>query len=151
MATALHPMPLTADAVILRWAVEQALGFAAAHRGRIATYDAGSLRVALEELETLQDALAQAEPIAARDADGTEWLAEVEALTLFFDREWEAVPARSAQALIADPQLAAYAHFLRVARRTPAERPTEAEERALADQAISRAVARILAGSRAWT
>jgi oligoendopeptidase F len=151
MATALHPMPLTADDVILRWAVEQALGFAAAHRGRISTYDADGLLGALEQLEALQDALAQAEAIAGRDADGDEWLAEVEALTLFFDREWEAVPARHADALLADPQLAAYAHFLRVARRMPADCPTEAEERQLADEAIARAVARILAGSRAWT
>jgi oligoendopeptidase F len=143
-------MPTT-DAALLRSALDQALAFAAAHRGRIATYDARALRDALAELERLQDALAAAETRAAGDADDAERLAEVEALTLFFDREWEAVPAPRAQTLLADPQLAAYAHFLRVARRMPAEALSEGEECLPADEAIARAVARILAGSHAWT
>jgi oligoendopeptidase F len=146
----LHPLP-AADAGLLRSALEQALVFAALHRGHIATYDAAALAEALERLETVQDAIAEAEAVAAHDPDGAEWLAEVETLTLFFDREWEALPDTRAERLIADPRLAGYAHFLRVARRMPAEHPTEAEDRLLADQAISRAVARILAGSRAWT
>jgi oligoendopeptidase F len=151
MATTFQPMTTSADALALQTALEHALAFAAAHRGRIDRYDATQLRGALEQLERVQDALAEAEVTAARLPDGVECLADVEALTLFFDREWEALARPRAEALMADPQLAGFAHFLRVARRMPAEQPTEAEERLLADQAISRAVARILAGSRAWT
>jgi len=149
--TELHPMPTAHDAAALRAALEHALVFAALHRGHIAEYDAAALADALALLETVQDALAEAEALAGRHPEGAEWLAEVEALTLFFDREWSALPARRAEALMADPQLAAHRHFLAVARRTPAERPTEAEERQLADRAISREVDRILAGSWAWT
>jgi oligoendopeptidase F len=128
-------------------ALEHALVFAALHRGHIAEYDAAALADALALLDTVQDALAEAETCAAGDADGAEWLAEVEALTLFFDREWVAVADRRAQELLTDPRLAAHRHFLRVARRTPAERPSEAEERLLADRVISRGVERIVAGS----
>jgi hypothetical protein len=149
--TPLHPMPLVADATTLRAALKQSLGFAAAHRGRIATYDAAALRDALIELETVIDAIATAEIVAAEHPDGAEWLAEVEATTLFFDREWEALPPARAEMLMAAPDLAAFTHFLRVARRMPAEEPSETEERVIADQAISRAVDRILAGSSAWT
>jgi hypothetical protein len=145
--TPLRPMPSDPHAV----ALEHALVFAAQHRGHIAGYDAAELADALALLDTVQDALAQAETGGPCDADGAEWLAEVEALTLFFDREWVAVAERRAQNLMADPRLAAHRHFLRVARRMPAERPTEAEERLLADRAISREVERIVAGSWAWT
>jgi hypothetical protein len=146
-----HPMPAADDAPQLRAALEQALGFAAFHRGHIADYDAAALAEALDRLDTVQEAIADAEAVAARHPAAAEWLAEIEALTLFFDREWEALPAPRAEALMADPRLAASAHYLRVARRMPAERLTEAEERVIADQAISRAATRILSGSPEWT
>ena len=147
MTTATAPHAPAVDVLTLRVALEQALAFASAHHGRVATYDAGALHDALVQLETVQDALAEAEAAVGGRADGAEWVAEVEALTLFFDREWEALPERHARALMADPRLADHAHFLRVARRSAAE----LDDRPATDQAIARAVLRILAGSRAWT
>ena len=146
-----QPMTTTADVTALSAALEQALDFAAAHRGQIATYDADALYGALSQLEAVEDAVATAEGAAAYDPEGDEWLAEIEGLTLFFDREWDALPAGRAEALMDDPRLAEFEHFLRVARRMPAEQPSEIEERMLGDQAISRAITRILAGSDAWT
>ena len=151
VTTPLHPLPVADDAPQLRAAFEQALGFAAFHRGHIADYDAAALAEALDLLDTVQEAISEAEVVAARHPGAADWLAEIEALTLFFDREWEALPAARAEALMADPRLARSAHYLRVARRSPAERLTEAEERVIADQAISRVAGRILSGSPEWT
>ncbi len=144
-------MPVASDAAVLHLAVEHALAFAAAHRGRIHAYDAAALLRALDELADVQTTLADAGACAGGDPDGLERLAEVEALTLFFDREWDALPAAQADMLLGDPRLAPHAHFLRVARRMPAERQSAAEERRLADTAVSHALERIRAGSRAWT
>src|SRR5690242_9527236 len=107
-----HPHPTALPLNPLRAARYEALAFAALHRGRIAGYDAAQLCVALDHLERVQDALAAAQRQARFVRDGDERLAEIEALTLFLDRELGELDEARALALLADPALEPHAYFL---------------------------------------
>jgi oligoendopeptidase F len=63
-------------------------------------------------------------------------------LTLFFDLEWLELPDQVARALIADPQLAPYAHYLQNERAFRAHRLTESEEKVVNEKDVT--------GSNAW-
>jgi oligoendopeptidase F len=125
---------------------EDAEAFARAWRGRVAQIPAPELCRAVE----------QREDIAARSARGLlyahllfagdtanprhgalvaatqEAQTEIQRAVLFFDLEWIAVPEPRAEALLADPALARYRHYLAVARRERPHTLSEPEEKVLA-------------------
>ena len=131
--------------------LEDARRFAADYRGRVAELDAAALAEAVDRLETLQEPAGRAGSyagllFAADTADprhgallqhiqerGTEIHNEL----LFFELEWVAVEEERAQALLADPALAARRHYLGNARRYRPHVLSEVEERLLAESAVT--------------
>ena len=118
MPSTLQPTPLTAGTAWLDGALEHALGFSAAHRGRVGAYDASALQCGAGAARSGAGRAGRGRR-GASQTDVAEWLAEIEALTLFFDREWKAVPSHRAEALLADPRA-------RRVRALPAGRPSDA-------------------------
>ena len=131
--------------------LEDAHRFAADYRGRVAELDAAALAEAVDRLETLQESGGRAGSyagllFAADTADprhgallqhvqerGTEIHNEL----LFFELEWVALEEDRAQALLADPALAARRHYLGSARRYRPHVLSEVEERLLAESAVT--------------
>jgi len=124
----------------------EAQAFAAAYRGRVGTLNARDLCAAVERREAI--AASAAKPLifahllfagdtanprhGALVAATQEARSEVQRTVLFFDLEWLVVPDERAAALLGDPALARYRHYLALARL---ERPytlSEAEEKVLA-------------------
>ena len=56
---------------------------------------------------------------------------------LFFELEWAALPDSKADALLADPELGSYRHYLRSERRYRPHLLTEPEERVLTEKAVT--------------
>jgi oligoendopeptidase F len=120
--------------------------FARDYRGRVAGLSAAALCEAVARREAI--AARSAKPqifahlcfaadtvdprhgalVAATQERGT----EVRRTMLFFDLEWLAVPDARALALLADPALARYRHYLTVARREAPHTLSEPEEKLLA-------------------
>ncbi|MCC6767172.1 MAG: M3 family oligoendopeptidase [Deltaproteobacteria bacterium] len=124
---------------------ERAAAFVATWRGRIAAASASDLRCALEEYEALQE-LAQrpgfyASLLAAADTQDTVALAleqrtteahaDLRTTLVFFELELIALDDARADALVVDPALADYAHFLTQLRRFRPHVLSEPEERIL--------------------
>jgi oligoendopeptidase F len=140
---------LCADAAEARagWAalVERSAAFAAAHRGTIASLDAAALRSVLDEADELAQDLSRlqvytflrlsmdATDVEANDLTtiGRDRGGDIENDLIFLGLEWIALDDDPANALLASPELAPYAHKLRVEREEKPYVLSEPEEQAL--------------------
>lgn len=130
----------------LRECRRRAEDFAARYRGTIQVPSgppAGHLLGGLKELEAIDEALSRVVAYAgllyAADTQRPEyqdleqrveqWATEIRNLLLFFNLEWMELDEAETGRLIADPALAAYRHFLEVARRFRPHKLSEPEER----------------------
>ncbi|HVM56791.1 MAG TPA: M3 family oligoendopeptidase [Gaiellaceae bacterium] len=143
----LAELSANADAARAEWAglVVRATDFAGRYRGTVAELDAAGLRALLDECdELLQDlsrvtvygssrANMDAADVEANDLAtfARERGADIENELLFVDLEWIALDDEPAQALLASPELAGYAHKLRTLRDEKPHVLTEPEEQAL--------------------
>jgi oligoendopeptidase F len=123
----------------------RARAFAAARRGSVGSGGPEALRALLDELDALNEDVSRVHFYAhARehtDAAGAETndlatlsrdrAADLESLLLFVELEWLALDDATAEALLAAPELAPYAHRLRVAREEKPYVLAEPEEQAL--------------------
>jgi oligoendopeptidase F len=136
-----------ADAARQDWdeLVESARAFAERWHGKVAEAGAAGLRELLDELDALHadasrvhfygtarahtDATdAETNDLATIARDRT---SELENLVLFVELEWLDLDDEEAESLLASPELAPYAHRLRVAREEKPYTLTEGEEQAL--------------------
>jgi len=125
--------------------VERSAGFAARHRGKIASLDAVGLRAALDESDELAQELSRlqvytflrlsmdATDVEANDLTtiGRDRGADIENDLLFLGLEWIALDDDAAEALLASEELVPYAHKLRVERKEKPYVLSELEEQAL--------------------
>ena len=125
--------------------VERAADFASRYRGRIASLDAPAFRALCDEADDLGQDLSRlqvytflrlsmdATDVEANDLTtvGRDRSAEIENDLVFLGLEWIALDDDVAEGLLASPELAPYAHKLRVEREEKPYVLTEAEEQAL--------------------
>jgi oligoendopeptidase F len=133
--------------------------FAARYRGKIDVPqgpEPSLLLGALQEIEDLHERIGRVAAYAhllydtdTRDETARDLQQKIEQrttelrnVTLFFDLEWLELPDAVAQRLIADPQLAAYAHYLSQERTFRPHRLTESEEKVINEKDVT--------GRRAW-
>jgi oligoendopeptidase F len=64
-------------------------------------------------------------------------MTRVETLVMFVELEWVALDDARAEALLADPALQRFAHWLRGVRRSRADRVPEPEERIFAEKTVT--------------
>ena len=147
------------DAVgsLLEEADRRAGDFAAAHAGRVASFDVATLREAATELAAIYDMVGRAGSYAmlrfsANTEDprtgallqaAQERGAAVETQLLFFDLEWQALDDSTAEKLLSGDGLEFVAHHLRVSRRLGPHRLSEPEERVLTELRVT--------GRSAWS
>jgi oligoendopeptidase F len=131
--------------------------FAERYRGQVANLDAPALLTALHEMEALLDRLYRllmyANLLYATDTNNptygallqrfNEYGSEVQQQLLFFELEWMDVPDEQAAALLADPALAHFCHYLEAERRYIPYKLSEVEEQLLVEKAVT--------GRNAWT
>ena len=120
-------------------------------RGTVAGFDPGGLAQFMQRLADLEDLVGRAQNYAELDfttdtADPARGalMQRVEERTtaiatqlLFFELEWAAVPDDRAETLLADPQLAFAAHYLRSARRYRPHLLSEPEEVVMTEKAVT--------------
>ncbi len=135
----------------LEEARDRASQFAATYAGKVAELDADGLRVAMHELEEINELVGRAASFASLEfatdtadpARGAllqliqERATEIETKLLFFELEWAAVDDQSADELLATGELDRYRHHLHSARRYRPHLLTEPEEKILAEKSIS--------------
>lgn len=144
--------PLVADAATARAQMAEALtrseAFAERYRGRVAALTGAEMAAALAELAAIDNALSRVgsyahlrESTDVTDEDNRDLVTAIDqemvraSNTLrFFDLEWLAVDDEAAAAIIAAPEVAADAHYLRAARRFAPYTLSEPEERMLAER-----------------
>ncbi len=121
------------------------------YRGRVASLTAQEMRTLLEEYEGLREQAEKAGSFAylhwttnteeaARGALLQKCMERGSRLSqkvVFFTLEWAAAPDDHAEALMADPALSRYRHFLRVARLYRPYLLSEPEEKILAEKAVT--------------
>ncbi len=131
--------------------------FSARYKGRVASLGAAEMRALLEEYETILESVGRAESYAslawsthsADPARGallqkvTERQSRLAQKGVFLDIEWAHAPEEAARALIDDPLLSRWRHWLVVARRYKPHLLSEPEEKILAEKAVT--------GRHAWT
>ena len=136
---------------LLDEARELAEAFAAAHRGKVAELDAEGLVAAMRELEQIYERVGRAGGYASlrftvdtRDPERGALLqnvqergAEIETSLLFFDLEWNAVPGKRAEELLATDGIEFCRHYLRTARRYRPHQLTEPEERVMTETEVT--------------
>jgi oligoendopeptidase F len=141
----------------LEQALERAQAFAQRYVGKLEDLDSEALAVAMRELGEIQELVGRAGTYAglcfsvdtADPAAGAlmqevqERGTEIETTLLFFELEWAALSDEQADRLLDDERLAFSAHYLRSARRYREHLLTEAEEKILAEKAVT--------GSSAWS
>jgi len=129
----------------------------AAHRGKVAAFDATGLAEFMGGLAALREVLGKAESYAGLRFSGDttdaaagalmqrveERSARVETELIFFDLEWAALPRERVDELLADPRLAFCRHHLATVRRYREHLLSEPEERILTEKAVT--------GWTAWT
>jgi oligoendopeptidase F len=136
-----------ADEARAEWAglVARAADFAGRYRGTVAGLDAGRLCALLDECDELLQNLSRLSVYGssranmdAADVEATDLAtfarergAEIDNELLFVDLEWIALDDEPAEALLASPELAGYAHKLRILREEKPYVLTEPEEQAL--------------------
>jgi oligoendopeptidase F len=132
-------------------ALGRARAFREQYRGHVAELDAAGLSSAVAELEDIESVFVRAQNFAflsfatdtADPARGAllqrveEQSATLSTEVLFFGLEWVAVPDERAGALLADPLLAPYRHYLASARRYRPYLLSEPEETLLAEKALT--------------
>jgi oligoendopeptidase F len=123
--------------------------FAAHHRGRVASLDAGALADAIDRLEALGEPVAQVQAFAgllfAADTSEPrrgallqhvqERATEIRNLLVFFELEWAALEDDQAERLLGNPILERRSHFLRALRRYRPHLLSEPEEKILEESA----------------
>jgi oligoendopeptidase F len=138
-------------------AADEAEAFAAMYRGDVAALDAEHLAAALARYEGLADRLGRAYTYAylhwstdtndpARGAllqHVKEAYTQIHQRLLFFELEWAAVDAERAQALMDDPALDGYRHYLELEQLQKDYRLSEPEEKILSEKSVT--------GRGAWT
>jgi oligoendopeptidase F len=138
-------------------ALERAQAFAQRYVGKLADLDSEALAAAMRELGEIQELVGRAGTYAglcfsvdtADPAAGAlmqevqERGTEIETTLLFFELEWAAISDEQVDRLLEDERLAFSAHYLRTARRYREHLLTEAEEKILAEKAVT--------GSSAWS
>lgn len=129
--------------------------FAERYRGQIASLDAAGLAEALRMYENVQDRLGRAYTYAYLNWSTNTEEAERGALLqkvrerytesskklIFFELEWAAVDEERAGELMSDPALVSYYHWLELQQLHKKHLLTEAEEKILAEKAITGAAA----------
>ncbi len=139
------------------WCRQYARQFADAYRGTVGRLPADQLAEAVRSLESLLErchrllafgslhfATRTTDPVAsALLQDLQEFYSEIQRDTLFFELEWTQLDDAASEALLADPALGPYRHFLTSLRRYRPHRLTEPEERILVEKEPS--------GASAWT
>ncbi len=135
----------------LEEARDRASQFASTYAGKVSELDADGLRVAMHELEEINELVGRAASFAslqfatdtADPARGAllqlvqERATEIETLLLFFELEWAAVDDQTADALLAGGELDRYRHHLHSIRRYRPHLLSESEEKILAEKSIS--------------
>ncbi|GIV60918.1 MAG: oligoendopeptidase F [Rhodothermaceae bacterium] len=135
----------------LETAAEEAGAFEDRYRGRVAGLDAGGLAGALAAYERLHDRLGRAYTYAylywstdtgdpARGAllqKVREAYTQIAQRLIFFRLEWAAVDDDRAEALLADPLLATYRHYLELERLHRRHLLSEPEEKILSEKAVT--------------
>ncbi|WP_228350490.1 M3 family oligoendopeptidase [Rhodocaloribacter litoris] len=135
----------------LETAAEEAGAFEDRYRGRVAGLDAGGLAGALVAYERLHDRLGRAYTYAylywstdtgdpARGAllqKVREAYTQIAQRLIFFRLEWAAVDDDRAEALLADPLLATYRHYLELERLHRRHLLSEPEEKILSEKAVT--------------
>jgi oligoendopeptidase F len=135
----------------LEEARDRASQFAAVYAGKVSELDADGLRVAMHELEEINELVGRAASFASLEfatdtadpARGAllqliqERATEIETKLLFFELEWAAVDDQTADELLATGELDRYRHHLHSARRYRPHLLSEAEEKILAEKSIS--------------
>lgn len=130
--------------------------FADDYRGEVAGLDAAALLAAMERVEALLDRVYRLEMFAqmlyvtdtnkptfgALMQKMTEYAARVQQGLLFFELEWTALDDDSAAALLAQPALAHFRHYLEAERRYKPHVLSEPEEKLLVEKAVT--------GREAW-
>jgi oligoendopeptidase F len=141
---------------VLSEAERRADAFAARWRGNVGGLAAAEMRGLLAEYEEILDAVGRAESVAslswttqsddpARGALMQKVSERQSALAqklVFLDIEWANAPDEKAQALIANPVLERWKHWMEVARRYKPHLLSEPEEKILAEKAVT--------GRHAW-
>jgi len=136
---------------MLSEARDRAEAFAERNRGHVADLDVAPLAEAMEELAEIHDlagragsyavlsySLDTADPVrGALLQKARELGAAIETQLLFFDLEWNLVPAERADALLEAPELAFAAHHLRTLRRYQPYQLSEPEERVLTETNVT--------------
>ncbi len=130
--------------------------FADDYRGRVAGLDAAELLLAMERIEALLDRVycleMYAQLLYTTDTNNpgfgallqkmTEYGARVQQGLLFFELEWTALDDAAAAALLAQPALTKFRHYLEAERRYKPHLLSEAEEKLLVEKAVT--------GREAW-
>lgn len=130
--------------------------FADDYRGQVAGLDAAALLAAMERVEALLDRVYRLEMFAqmlyVTDTNNptfgalmqkmTEYAARVQQGLLFFQLEWTALDDDGAAALLAQPALAHFRHYLEAERRYKPHLLSEPEEKLLVEKAVT--------GREAW-
>ena len=130
---------------------ERGEAFAGRYRGRVDQLDSGELAEAMQELGAIHDLAGRAGSYAmlsfsldttdpehgARMQKASELAAGIQTQLLFFDLEWNHVPDERAAQLLAAPELAFCAHYLRNLRRYLPHQLSEPEERILTETNVT--------------
>lgn len=131
--------------------------FAQQYRGRVAQLTAAELVQAMQTQEALYDRQGRISSFAgltyATDTTNaaygqlmqrvTEFGAALNQKLVFFELEWNDADEMAVQALLADPALVKYRHYLEATRRYQPYQLSEAEEQLLMDKSVT--------GRSAWT
>ena len=134
----------------LEEARDRASQFAATYAGKVAELGADGLRVAMHELEEINELVGRAASFASLEfatdtadpARGAllqliqERATEIETKLLFFELEWAAVDDQTADELLATGELDRYRHHLHSARRYRPHLLSEPEERCSVSSAL---------------
>jgi oligoendopeptidase F len=135
----------------LQEALTLATAFAAAYDGKLGELDGPGFATAMHELAAVSELVGKAGSFAslrfATDSDDPargaqlqlvqERATELETTLLFFELQWAELPDERAEALLAGPELAFCAHYLRSARRYRPHLLSEPEERIFAEKSLS--------------
>ncbi len=135
----------------LEEARDRASQFASTYAGKVSALNADGLRVAMHELEEINELVGRAASFASLEfatdtadpARGAllqliqERATEIETKLLFFELEWAAVDDQTADELLATGELDRYRHHLHSARRYRPHLLSEPEEKILAEKSIS--------------
>jgi oligoendopeptidase F len=127
------------------------------HRGHVADLDSAGLAGVMHALADINERIERAGSYAGlrfsvdtSDPERGALMQHVEERAtaiatelLFFELEWAALPDETAEALLADEQLAFCAHYLRSARRYRPHLLSEPEEKVMAEKAVT--------GRSAWS